>query len=52
MTGRRIDNFRIENMEFCLIPYATLWLSAFVAMSLFEKTKPICGSAKLAQSLI
>jgi len=41
MAGRRMENleFRIENMELCLIPYAPLWLSAFVAMRQFEKTK-------------
>ena len=44
MAGRRMENLelRIENMELCLIPYAPLWLSAFVAMRQFEKTKPIC----------
>jgi len=29
-----------------LIPYVTLLLSAFVALSLFEKTKPIFERAK------
>ena len=37
-----IFELRIENMEFCLISYTPLWLSVFVANSLFEKTKPMC----------
>ena len=28
MTGRRMENFRIENMEFCHFIYTPLWLSA------------------------
>ena len=32
---------KMENEEFHLILYETSWLSAFVAISLFEKTKPI-----------
>ena len=39
--GMSYVEFRIENMEFCLISYTLLWLSVFVANSLFEKTKPI-----------
>ena len=46
------DMFTNCYFRFYLTFYLPLCLCAFVAMSIVEKTKPICGRSKLAQCLI
>jgi hypothetical protein len=41
------DMFTNYDLRFYVTFYSPLWLSAFVAVSLFEKTKPMLKWAKL-----